>query len=132
MAPLKLSLRFLVVLTLKHSGKPRSWSSLRLYSRLPCCRCAALGLATLAVGRDPGPKLSILRAEGLLPLLALVDSNDTECERAGSFCIGSLAEVDEILSPLVQLGAVPAIAEHVRARVVVRAMRTSLTRGCLC
>ncbi len=50
-------------------------------------------------------KREVMREEGLLPLLALVENvNDGETSKAGLYALGTLCEVDEVKAKLVEVG----------------------------
>ena len=47
--------------------------------------------------------------EGLLPVMALTESSDLECCRIAIYCLGSLAETEEVKNKLLDIGTLPKI-----------------------
>ncbi|KAF1331179.1 Vacuolar protein, partial [Globisporangium splendens] len=71
--------------------------------------CGCLALNALVLGKLTVTKVSMMQEGDLLPLLALLSSEDMECVRCALYCLGSLAESKDVLLKLVELGAMPQV-----------------------
>ena len=58
----------------------------------------------MAMGENHVTKTGIMAEDGLLPLLALASGTDTDCVRSSIYCLGALAENEEVRARIVELG----------------------------
>ena len=75
-------------------------------------KTSSLALNAVVLGAQQMTKTAVMQFEGLLPILSLVNSEDEECVHTGIYCLGSLAENDEVTSKLVKLGAISAVVNQ--------------------
>ena len=71
-------------------------------------QCAVLALSALALGTNQIPKTAVMTDQGLALLLNfLCQASEIEALRSTLFCLGSLAEQDEVKSKLIDCGLLP-------------------------
>ncbi|KDO17847.1 hypothetical protein SPRG_16729, partial [Saprolegnia parasitica CBS 223.65] len=95
-------------------GAVRPLVEMLRYPSVEIQKCGCLALNALTLGKHAATKLAVLQEDGLLPLLALLSASDIECVRIALYCVGSIAEHMDVLTKLLELGALVHIVHHSR------------------
>ncbi|KDO22841.1 hypothetical protein SPRG_11978 [Saprolegnia parasitica CBS 223.65] len=95
-------------------GAVRPLVEMLRYPSVEIQKCGCLALNALTLGKHAATKLAVLQEDGLLPLLALLSASDMECVCIALYCVGSIAEHMDVLTKLLELGALAHIVHQSR------------------